>query len=195
MTSETIALQTLVWTKWAAIGQLAGALATAAAVFISLWIVLSERRQKVRLTVGSRTIFGPGDQRRDVVIMSVTNQGFRAANIRSFGWRTGWVAKGPAWARYRTAIQSADVVPESRNPPFMLEPGETASMMIRREGMILPNPAWDDILELRRVPLIGPRLPPIKAFATTTRGTHQASIERSLHKFLEQSRQARRAQQ
>lgn len=191
MTSDAIALQTLFWTQAAAIGQIVGALATAAAVIVSLWIVLSERREKLRFVVGHRVIIGPGHPRQDVVAFVVTNDGFRSARIQSFGWRTGWLPWGPKWLRYRFAIQTADAVAGSQNPPLTLEPGETASMLILRSSLIEHIPAWDDMLELRRVPLLGRRLPPVFGLAHTTRGTYRVRVERSLTRYLEDQRRSR----
>jgi len=50
----------LFWNKAAAIGQIAGAAATFVAVVISLWIVATETREKLKLTVGHRIIIGGG---------------------------------------------------------------------------------------------------------------------------------------
>lgn len=51
---------TLFWTKVAAIGQVAGAIATAAAVIVSLWIAFHGRKPRLKLTVGMRGLCGFG---------------------------------------------------------------------------------------------------------------------------------------
>jgi hypothetical protein len=57
MTGQQIAEATLLWTKIAAVGQVVGALATAAAVIVSLWIVISDRRYALDVSVGIRLLF------------------------------------------------------------------------------------------------------------------------------------------
>ncbi len=96
---------TLFWTAAAAIGQIIGAAFTAAAVAVSLWIVLSERRERMQFVVGRRVIFGASLLTLDIVSFSVVNVGVRPIEVTSFGWRTGWSKRGPDWLRDRYAIQ------------------------------------------------------------------------------------------
>lgn len=59
---------TLLRTQVSAIGQVAGAFATVAAVIVALWIALSERRPNIKLRAGLRLIIpGDGSPATDIV--------------------------------------------------------------------------------------------------------------------------------
>jgi hypothetical protein len=123
----------LLWTKIAAIGQVAGAIATTAAVFVSLWIVLSERQPRVKVTAGLRLLITQGrpDLAEEVISITVLNAGLRPVSVASIGWRVGWMKRfGPEWARMGHAIQTSSGRRDSADPPYVLEPGQQKSMLI-----------------------------------------------------------------
>lgn len=123
----------LLWTKIAAIGQVAGALATALAVAVSLWVVLSERQTRVKVAAGLRLIVAPGrpDLAEEVINITVVNAGLRPVSINSIGWRSGWVRHlGPKWARYEFAVQTSGLRMDSHDPPYILEPGQQKAMLV-----------------------------------------------------------------
>lgn len=131
MWSAQIENPQLFWTIVAAIGQAAGSIATAAAVIVSLWIALSERRIKLRVKcyIG---VIAPGDGSGyiDVVSINITNESYRRASIINLGWRTGWtnLRWAPHWLKYQFAIQMPSA--GSPRPPLDLEPGQTTTVWI-----------------------------------------------------------------
>lgn len=82
----------LFWEKVAALGQVAGAVATFAAVVVSLWLALTERRPRLKLTVSVWSFIG-GGWNEDVIGFNVINKGSRAAKIVGYGWETGWLRR------------------------------------------------------------------------------------------------------
>jgi hypothetical protein len=84
----------LYWTKVAAIGQVAGAVATAAAVMVSLWIALHGRKPRIKLVVGKRLVIGGGIPELSVLMFNIANAGERPVHINGIGWRTGWLYWG-----------------------------------------------------------------------------------------------------
>lgn len=120
----------LFWTIVGAIGQAIGALATAAAVILSLWIVLSERRPKLRISAGLRLIFnGDGTPATDVISINVANVGLRAVTCTALGWRTGLFGRGPAFLRRQLALQCPAYAHGSPQLPILLEPGAEVSIL------------------------------------------------------------------
>lgn len=174
----------LFWTTAAAIGQIAGAVATAAAVIVSLWIVLSERREKLRLAVGHRLIIERGQAHVDVVVFDITNFGLFPVRISSFSWRVGWSKRGPLWARHETAIQLPDEI-GGATTPLALEAGERTTMLIRLDRF-QPNVASSkDVFRRRSLPFGLWVLPPVYGLAHTTRGKQIAvRIEKGLREEL-----------
>lgn len=158
----------LFWTIAAAVGQIAGAVATAAAVIVSLWIVLSERREKLRLIVGHRLIVQRGADHIDVVAFDVTNLSLFPVQLTSFGWRIGWLRRGPPWAQYEWAIQLPDTL-GGATLPMTLQPGERTSMLVRLDRFSPDVASSKDLFRLRNVPIGRPRLPPIFGVLHTTR--------------------------
>lgn len=90
---ETIAF----WEKISAIGQVAGAIATFAAVVVSLYIARRGRVPRLSLKVGERLTIGGGLPEQRLLMFSVTNMGERPVYVRQLGWRNGWLPHGPAW--------------------------------------------------------------------------------------------------
>ncbi|MES2291793.1 MAG: hypothetical protein V4527_00660 [Pseudomonadota bacterium] len=113
------------WTKVGAIGQVAAAIATFAAVCVSLWLARSERRANVKAGAGLRLLI-PGDSSpfEDRIAIHITNFGMRAVRISNLGWRTGWLKHGPKWLKFQHAVQTFNN-PVISNPrlPFDLGPG------------------------------------------------------------------------
>lgn len=181
--------QVLLWTKISAIGQLVGAAATFAAVAVSLWVVLSERRESLRLVVGKRLIVGGGHDRIAVVSFEVTNIGVAPIRVNSAGWRSGWVSRGPAWARYRHAVQMNDDLGLGVMAPFDLLPGRSASLLLRLALFLEEREANMELFGDRAVPLIGERRPPIHGLVYTARGTiKRVEVEGSLAAALNKPR-------
>ena len=125
----------LFWTAVAALGQVAGAMATAAAVMTTLWIVLSERRPRLRVIAGLRLMIpGDGTPATDVISVSIANIGVRRVRCVGLGWRTGRLRWGPKWLQRQQALQNADYMPGSAQLPFDLDLGEEKSLLLAVES-------------------------------------------------------------
>lgn len=132
----------LYWTKVAAIGQIAGALATFAAVFVALYLARSERRTRLRVTAQHAQIVDALGATKTVSI-TVQNIGLRAAKIDGVGWIGGlpswsiprlvrWAI--PRWLRQQTLHQIHDYSwAINENFPWRLQPGESKSTHFRRD--------------------------------------------------------------
>ena len=122
------------WTMVGAIGQVAAAIATFAAVCVSLWLAHSERRVHIRVRAGLRLLFaGDGSPFEDVIAVHVTNHGLRPVRISSVGWRTGWLKRGPKWLAFQNAVQKFDVpisAISSPRPPCDLGPGQEVTFYV-----------------------------------------------------------------
>jgi len=117
---------TLFWTKVAAIGQVAGAVATFAAVLLSLYLAFYARRPRLRLRVGIRVTIGSGEIGPQLLSFDVANSGNRPVHISGIGWHTGWrFGLGPL-AR-QSAVQLTGGIVHSRQPPYELPIGARAS--------------------------------------------------------------------
>ncbi|GIK49592.1 MAG: hypothetical protein BroJett013_22890 [Alphaproteobacteria bacterium] len=153
----------LFWTQFGAIGQAVGAIATAAAVVVSLWIVLSERRPRVKAQAGLRMIIGGGAPAFDIITITVTNVGLRTVTVSSLGWRTGWTRHGPAWLRYQWAMQNPeapdDWIAQTR-PPFEVAPGQDRAVHIRVDGYREVNDeARREEFFMRKLPFMSRSIP------------------------------------
>ncbi len=112
------------WTAFGAVAQAIGAIATFAAVGVSLWIVISERTMQARGSAGIRVMFaGDGTPGQYMVGIEVLNTGVRPFQVSSVGWRTGWFSRGPSAIRFRFAIQNPSVMVNQRVVPVIVEPG------------------------------------------------------------------------
>lgn len=165
--------QILYWTKLAAIGQIVGALATAAAVIVSLVIVLSERRESLRLVVSRKTMVPPNTAEYDVIDFEVTNVGVQRVRITAFGWRTGWAPRGPAWFRYVFGTLGHSGLAGVIDPPFDLEPGTSVSKLVLLASIADASLWRSTLFGARRVPGFGARYSPIFGTVTTARGTRK----------------------
>ena len=96
------------WSAVAAIGQVLGAIATFAAVLVSLWVVSTDRsirgRGYARILV---TFVGDGSPGICHLGFRVENTGIRDFLVQSISWRTGWWKWGPDWAKFKYAIQTS----------------------------------------------------------------------------------------
>ena len=93
--------ESILWEKVAAIGQVAGAVATFAAVVVSLWIARSERRAHIKARAGLRLIaYGDGSPFEDAISILITNHGMWPVHVSSVGWKTGWLGVGPEWLKF-----------------------------------------------------------------------------------------------
>ncbi|MBO9377430.1 hypothetical protein GG804_11685 [Sphingomonas histidinilytica] len=119
------------WTIVAAIGQVAGALATAWAVIITMRIVSTERRPIMTIRADLALIIGDGQTpTQDVITVTVANIGVRRFKCTGLSWRTGHLRRGPAWLKRQYAVQMPTYLPGSPQPPFTLEPGDQVSILI-----------------------------------------------------------------
>lgn len=182
------AAQALTWTQVAAIGQVASAIATSAAVILTLVIVMSERSIRLRLTAGLRLLIaGDGSPAVDVISISIVNLGQRVARIESVGWRTGWLKQQwPEFLARQYAMQNASVMPGFDNPPFALEPGQkkTIGVLVSAFAQGMPPDGHD--LFTRQFPWSRTRRAAnicVIAYEVTGR-LKVAKVERSLADFL-----------
>jgi hypothetical protein len=118
------------WTMVAAIGQAVGAIATACAVIVSLWIALSERTEKLKLLIGLRKIVGDGLS-LDVINFTVRNTGHRNVKITSIGWKARWLSLRQFPFRNQHAVQNLDRFPYAGTLPCVIEPGNSVNFSIR----------------------------------------------------------------
>jgi len=176
----------LYWTKVAAIGQVAAALATTCAVIVSLWIALSGRSIKLRVTAGLRVI-PPGyvSSAADVVAIEIVNRGQRIVHVEAVAWRTGWLRM--RWLKilgHEYVSINAYLAPGSDTTPFSAEPGEKKTISIRASDMRL-TPAHRELFTRRLPwwPAPGPANICAAVFVATGK-TKIAKVEKSLAGFL-----------
>lgn len=133
----------LLWTKIAAIGQVAGAVATFMAVVVTLYLTRAERRIRIKVAAKLGQIATPHGAERTLSI-SVENVGLRRAKIDGLYWMGGiprWCVPRPfrwlipKWLDQKSVFQ----LPEydwfiNTNFPWRLEPGESQSTHFHVEG-------------------------------------------------------------
>ncbi len=180
------------WEMVAALGQVIGAIATFAAVLVSLHLARKARRPEARLKVGERLIIGPAINNMNVLMFSVTNTGERAIHVRTVGWTTGWFKFGPAWLRKKHAVQLTGGVPGTVDCPFELLPGAEASLYCLIENLKEScQKKADDPLFTRDYPLLGRKRTRVKALAFIAEGyTFYATPEKELIKSLTEAEQS-----
>lgn len=122
------------WEAVAALGQVAGAVATFAAVVVSLHLARRSGRPILRVSAREHMILS-GENTDHVITFSVQNLGDRPAEVRSLGWRTGWLKWGPDWLRFKYAIQMFDARHMVLRPPYPIAPGSEVSSYIGRDNM------------------------------------------------------------
>ena len=81
--------QELFWTAFAAIGQAVGAIATAAAVIVSLWQIHYANKKKLKLKFSDKNVVFSerGDNKYFFINLSVTNVGNRNVIIKNWGMK------------------------------------------------------------------------------------------------------------
>ena len=79
----------LFWIAFAAIGQAVGAIATAAAVIVTLWQVRYSNKKKLKMKFTDKNVVFSerGDSRYFFVNLSVTNIGNRNVIVRNWGMK------------------------------------------------------------------------------------------------------------
>ena len=161
----------LFWTIVAAVGQVAGAVATFAAVVVSLYLATSARKPRVKLRVGERLIIGGGVDDQRVLMFSVANVGERNVHVRTLGWRTGRLGWGPQWLKRQAAVQLTGGVPGGTDPPYELLPGAEISSHAEM-GNILTYclERADRPFFTRDIPWLGRRRTTVRAFISTADG-------------------------
>lgn len=173
------------WTAFGAIAQAAGALATFAAVVVSLWVVSSERALKAKGSAGIRVHFvGDGTPGTYTVGIEVLNVGLRPFHVSSVGWRTGWSRFGPEIIRFRYAIQNTTMMLHKRPSPHIVDPGRdegwyslVADMKVHADGEAARE------LFKRRLPILG--YAPIRGIVNITgRKPLYVKVSDSLAQFL-----------
>lgn len=156
------------WSAFGGIAQAAGAVATFAAVVVSLWIALSGRALKARGSAGIRVHFiGDGTPGTYTVGIEVENIGLRPFHVSSVGWRTGWMQRGPKALRYRFAIQNTSMMLNERPGPHIVDPGRNEGWYTRVADMKGANSEESRAeLFVRKVPVLG--YAPIRAIVNIT---------------------------
>lgn len=145
----------LFWTKVAAIGQVAGAIATFAAVVVALILSRTERQLRVRVSARFGYIVDVNGH-TEVMTFEVENVGLRPVVVHGIHWTTGWYNRMglvPKIFRVQSAFQMPDYTwPINPNFPWRLSPGESQSSHIRRQDFIegFADPAPKDLF--RRLP-------------------------------------------
>lgn len=188
----------LFWTKVAAIGQVAGAVATFFAVVTALWIARQEQRTRVRVRARTGKVVsshGPVS----VISVSVEKVGLRSVKINSIGWIGGlptWKfpkplrALVPEWLSQVTLFQ----MPEydwhiNDNFPWRLAPGESKSTHFRYERFLSEFKGKQGAAFFRRVPLVG-RTVPIRPRVYVSVDTRPMTIGRIDQNLVEAMRKA-----
>jgi len=161
----------LFWTIVAAVGQVAGAVATFAAVLVSLYLATSARKPRVKLRVGERLIIGGGVDDQRVLMFSVANVGERNVHVRTLGWRTGRLRWGPQWLKRQAAVQLTGGVIGGTDPPYELLPGAEISSHAEM-GNILTycRERNDRPFFTCDIPWLGRRRTAVRAFISTADG-------------------------
>ncbi|MHA6768099.1 hypothetical protein [Sphingobium ummariense] len=159
----------LFWTKFAAIGQMLGALATLAAVVVSLMIASRSRRPALRLVVGKRIILSPSANDLEMLVFRVSNIGERHATISALGWRTGWTRRGPSFLRTQAAIQVMGSLNLGETVPFDLPPAGSVSCFASWENVVANAVAASPFFT-RDWPIFGRRATRVVAFIETADG-------------------------
>ena len=113
--------------------QILGALATSAAVIVSLY--LSNKKPKLRVTCDVRSILWPGQdarQRPRYLSISAVNIGEFQAVITGVGWTTGRFTRKQLWAHQDTNV--GDYLIQNPKLPSQIVHGETAQFLLPLQG-------------------------------------------------------------
>jgi hypothetical protein len=129
----------LFWVEVDAIGQVAGAIATFAAVLTALYFALREQSLRIRVSAGLWKLVNDSGV-TPVITITIDNIGLRKVGITSIGWTTGYFGRFfrlfPR-LRVRSAHQMDDYT-WAINPrfPWLLEPGESRSTHFKRAELL-----------------------------------------------------------
>lgn len=118
------------WDMVSALGQIAGAMATFAAVVVSLKLARDHGRPQVRLEVSLSTVLGPPSF--DAVSFTVINRGSRPVTINSYGWRT----RGLRWSPESMWIMHDHRIAHQADLPKTLQPGEQAIYLVSVDSFL-----------------------------------------------------------
>lgn len=106
------------------------ALATFAAVVVSLWLARTSNRVRLETFVSHVLMITPGeDYMPEYVSFRVTNIGMRTANLQGIGWESGIFNWGPFKKKY--ALQRTDGYSNNPRLPIKLGDGEVANYLIQ----------------------------------------------------------------
>jgi hypothetical protein len=178
------------WEKWAAIGQIAGALGTFLAVLTSLYLARDSIRPKLSVSAGIRIVIEAGAQEPfpKIIVFDVRNLGMRDVYVDQIGWRVGrWPFRRPDWLARGFAVQTFGTVLESTNPPFALAQGRRVTSMLQFEQTIrnINNRDGDRPFFAKVWPIIGIRRSPVFAQVHLSSGeTIKARVEKDLERAL-----------
>ncbi len=117
----------LFWTAFAAIGQAVGAIATAAAVIVTLWQVRYSNKKKLKMKFTDKSVVFSerGDSRYFFVNLSVTNIGNRNVIVRN------WETEGPKKSNYLLVQDMTNPMLKllQKSLPYTLEPEYTLDLV------------------------------------------------------------------
>lgn len=101
------------WELYNSFSNWLSALATLAAVLVSLHLARRAGRPRATVSVGHRLIITPGDKRKppEVIVFSIVNTGDRTIRVTNIGWRVGLYKR-------RHALQLYD---ERQSSPMPIE--------------------------------------------------------------------------
>ena len=181
------------WMKWSAIGQIAAAAATFAAVVVSLYLARSATRAKAKISTGLRiTVGGARNPNEQLIAFTVVNRGQRPLHVQMLGWRTGiWPFGWPRFLHRQTAIIPAwDTLHWGGEPPYELPPYRSRMSVQALDPLIEQISSWRGELWsqpffARVWPIVGIRPTAIFAMVHLEEGltlTHR--VEQSLAKAL-----------
>lgn len=176
----------LFWTKVSAMGQVAGSVATCLAVWVSLRIASQSRRPLLRVVVGERLIIGDFEGDLRLLMFDVANQGQGPVSVRTIGWETGWLRRGPSFLKKKFAVQLVGGAYFGAEPPFEVPPGGSMSSYCQMEN-VLAHAAEraSEPLFTRDWPWLGRRRTRIRAYVYTATGyTRYVRPERRLIEIL-----------
>jgi hypothetical protein len=163
----------LYWAKVAAIGQIAGAVATFLAVAVSLWIAYHSRKPRVRLKVNHSVMIGGMADGLSFLVFEVANLGERPVYVRGIGWRTGWLPRWPECLARKAAVQmasGAEMFGLGSEPPYEILPGASVSSFCPMDNMIAYAGERKEPLFTRDWPLFGRQRTRIRGYAYTADG-------------------------
>lgn len=122
--------------------QILGALATSAAVIVSLY--LANKKPKLRVTCDIRDIVWQGqssNQRPRYLAISAVNIGEFQAIITGIGWTAGRFSRHQLWAHQDTSV--GDYLVQNPKLPNQLGHGETAQFFLPLQG----EHSWNGYLD------------------------------------------------